>query len=72
MATTHGQLAVLQASESIPTYATLAVDAIEIEWRGLALTVCSLRQLVAMKAKAARPVDLYDLTDLAEAHDEPE
>lgn len=72
LATVHGQLDILQASESIPAYATLAADAIEIEWRGLAVTVCSLRQLRAMKAKAARPVDLYDLAQLAEAHDELE
>lgn len=68
LATAHGQLDILQESETIPSYDALATDGIEITWRGLAITVCSLEQLKLMKARAGRPQDLVDLQQLTEAH----
>lgn len=68
LATTHGQLDILQESETIPSYEALAADGLGIEWRGLQIQVCSLDQLKAMKAKAGRPQDLVDLQQLTEAH----
>lgn len=68
LATDHGQLDLLQASDSVPAYETLASDALRIEWRGLQVQVCSLEQLRHMKTRAGRPMDLHDLEQLAEAH----
>lgn len=68
VATVHGQLDILQHSETIPAYETLAADAVEIEWRGLTVSVCSLEHLCEMKRRAGRPLDLRDLEALEAAH----
>jgi len=68
LATDHGQLDVLQESETIPAYESLAADALEIEWHGLRVQVCSLERLREMKVRAGRPIDLHDLQQLSEAH----
>jgi hypothetical protein len=68
LATVHGQLDVLQESEVIPSYATLAEDAIQIDWRGHQIRVCSLERLRAMKWAGGRPLDQLDLDALADAH----
>jgi hypothetical protein len=68
LATVHGQLDVLQESEVIPPYQTLAADAIEIDWRDHRVRVCSLQHLRAMKRAANRPLDRLDLDALADAH----
>ena len=70
LATVHGQLDVLQESAVIPSYATLAEDALEVDWRGHALRVCSLARLREMKRAAGRPLDALDLEALAAAHGE--
>jgi hypothetical protein len=68
LATVHGQLDVLQESGVIPAYAELAEDAIEIDWRGHPIRVCSLARLREMKRAANRPLDQLDLDALADAH----
>jgi hypothetical protein len=68
LATVHGQLDVLQESDVIPSYSTLAEDAIEIEWRGQPIRVCSLERLREMKQAGNRPLDRLDLDALADAH----
>ena len=70
LATVHGQLDVLQESDVIPSYAKLADDAIEIDWRGQRIRVCSLERLREMKRAAGRPLDQLDLDALADAHGE--
>ena len=70
LATVHGQLDVLQESDVIPSYAELADDAIEIDWRGQRICVCSLERLREMKRAAGRPLDQLDLDALADAHGE--
>jgi hypothetical protein len=59
---------VLQESDLIPAYSTLAEDAIEIEWRGQGIRVCSLERLREMKQAGNRPLDRLDLEALADAH----
>jgi hypothetical protein len=68
LATVHGQLDVLQESEVIPAYETLAEDALEIDWRGHHIRVCSLARLREMKRAGNRPLDRLDLDALADAH----
>jgi hypothetical protein len=68
LATVHGQLDVLQESEVIPAYEALAEDAIEIDWRGHRIRVCSLARLREMKRAGNRPLDQLDLDALADAH----
>jgi len=68
LATVHGQLDVLQESHVIPSFAALAADAIEIDWRGHRIRVCSLAQLREMKLAADRPLDRLDLEALDAAH----
>lgn len=68
LATVHGQLDVMQESGVIPSYAELTQDAVEIDWRGHAVRVCSLRRLRQMKRSAGRPLDLRDLEALEQAH----
>jgi len=69
LATVHGQLDVMQESGVIPSYPALAADAVEIDWRGHTLLVCSLERLREMKRAARRPLDLQDLAALEQAHD---
>ena len=66
----HGQLDVLQESGVIPSFATLTEDAVEVEWRGHRLLVCSLASLREMKRAAGRPLDTLDLEAMAAAHGE--
>jgi hypothetical protein len=68
LATVHGQLDVLQESDVIPSYSKLAEDAIDIEWRGQRIRVCSLERLREMKQAGNRPLDRLDLDALADAH----
>lgn len=68
LATAHGQLDLLQQSGVIPSYEELSEDAIEIEWRGRQIRVCSLRRLLEMKRAAGRPRDLLDIEALEQAH----
>ncbi len=68
LATVHGQLDILQRSEVIPPYRTLAEEAVEIDWRDRRVRVCSLGHLREMKRAADRPLDRLDLDALAEAH----
>ncbi|MEJ7824275.1 MAG: hypothetical protein WKF48_02540 [Solirubrobacteraceae bacterium] len=49
-------------------YAQLVSDAVGAEVEGIAVRICSLRHLRAMKRAAGRPQDLRDLADLAIAH----
>ena len=72
LATVHGQLDLLQESDVIPSFAALAADAIDIDWRGNTILVCSLVHLRRMKRQAGRALDLRDLDQLAEVHGEPE
>jgi len=59
----------MQESGVIPSYPALAADAVEIDWRGHTLLVCSLERLREMKRAARRPLDLQDLAALEQAHD---
>ena len=68
VATIYGQLDILQQSGTIPAHGTLAADAIEVEWQGLTVQVCSLDRLREMKRQAGRPLDLRDLEELDAAH----
>ena len=68
LATVHGQLDVLQGSDVIPSYSKLAEDAIEIEWRGQRIRVCSLERLREIEQAGNRPLDRLDLDALADAH----
>jgi hypothetical protein len=68
LATVHGQLDVLQESDVIRSFATLDADAIEIDWRGHRIRVCSLARLREMKQAADRPLDRLDLEALDTAH----
>jgi hypothetical protein len=68
LATVHGQLDVMQESDVIPAYGRLAAEAVEIDWRGHRIHVCSLRHLREMKRAADRPLDRLDLDALVEAH----
>jgi hypothetical protein len=67
LATVHGELDILQESGVIPSYEALAEDAVEIEWRGNAVLVCSLERLKQMKRAAGRSLDLLDLEALEQA-----
>lgn len=64
LATTHGQLDILQEGGAIPSYRELAVAAPVAEYEGLKVRYCSREHLIAMKRSASRPVDLRDLEDL--------
>lgn len=68
LSTTHGQLDLLQESDVIPRFSALAADSVEVEWRGRVVTVCSRDQLVTMKRRAGRAIDLADLEALEIAH----
>lgn len=68
VATVHGQLDILQQSDTIPAHEAIAADALEIDWQGLTVQVCSLERLREMKRRAGRPLDLRDLEQLDAAH----
>lgn len=64
LATRHGQLDILQEGGAIPPYEELSRAALETEYEGLRLRYCSREHLIAMKRRAARPLDLRDLDEL--------
>lgn len=71
LSTAAGDLDIMQWIPGIDAdhaYATLASRAIEIELDGVAITVCSLSDLLVMKRAAGRPQDVQDLADLAAAY----
>jgi len=68
VATVHGQLDILQQSDTVPPFETLAAEAIGIEWQGMEVNVCSLGHLREMKRRAGRPLDLHDLEQLDATH----
>lgn len=62
--TSLGRLDVVQGLDGIPSYADLQSRASEAEILGVAVAVCSLQDLKAMKQAAGRTRDLADLEDL--------
>ena len=72
LVTDLGQLDVLQTASGLPEdgYATLVAAARVARYGDLAIRVCSLEHLRAMKAAGGRPRDIQDLADLAIAHPE--
>jgi predicted nucleotidyltransferase len=64
LATVHGQLDILQEGGAIPAYQELSDAALQTEYEGLGLRYCSREHLIAMKRRAARPLDLRDLDEL--------
>jgi hypothetical protein len=58
---------VVQGLEGVPSYAELRSRASEAEVLGVAVAVCSVEDLRAMKAAAGRTRDLADLEDLDSA-----
>jgi len=64
LATVHGQLDILQEGGAIPAYQELADAALETTYEGMGLHYCSREHLIAMKRRAARPLDLRDLDEL--------
>ncbi|MGI8730015.1 MAG: hypothetical protein ACR2LK_08525 [Solirubrobacteraceae bacterium] len=66
-----GALDVMQWVSGIDSdhaYAQLVNEAVAAEVEGIAVRICSLHHLRAMKRAAGRPQDLKDLADLAIAH----
>jgi hypothetical protein len=74
--TPHGTLDVMRWVAGIEeghAYRLLAREAVDAEVDAVAVRICSLHHLRAMKRAAGRPQDLQDLADLAVAHgDEPD
>jgi hypothetical protein len=73
LATSLGALDIMQWVPGIDAdhaYPVLAADAVEIEWAGRPLHICSLEHLRLMKRTAGRPQDMQDLRDLELAHGE--
>jgi len=66
-----GALNVMQFAAGIEgehAYPVLSSGAVDTEVEGVAVRICSLENLRAMKRAAGRPQDLQDLADLAIAH----
>jgi hypothetical protein len=59
-----GRLDVVQGLDGVPSYADLRSRAVEAEILGVAVAVCSIQDLRAMKQAAGRTRDLADLEDL--------
>jgi predicted nucleotidyltransferase len=59
-----GRLDVIQGLDGVPSYADLRSRAIEAEILGVAVAICSVQDLKAMKKAAGRTRDLADLEDL--------
>lgn len=64
IATSLGDLGVVQGLEGIPPYEELRAEAVDVEVAGVTVAICSLEHLRSMKRAAARPRDLVDLDDL--------
>jgi hypothetical protein len=67
LTTSLGGLDILQWISGIEAdlaYPALDTEALEIDWHGISIKVCSLEHLRAMKRAAGRPQDLQDLADL--------
>jgi hypothetical protein len=59
-----GGLDIIQHAPGVPSFATLAADAVETDVLGVAVRICSLRHLRAMKTAAGRAQDRADLENL--------
>jgi hypothetical protein len=64
LATTAGDLDILNAALGAPHYAELRDRAIEVEVRGTPVRIASLDDVIAMKRASGRPRDLRDIADL--------
>ena len=64
VATTLGPVDVLQGLPQVPTYSELSRDAVTVDLGDLAIRVCSLDALLAMKRAANRPSDVADVDAL--------
>jgi predicted nucleotidyltransferase len=64
-----GRLDIVQGLEGVPSYEELSSRATEVEILGVAVAVCSIEDLRAMKRAAGRTRDLADLEDLEAAAD---
>lgn len=62
-----GRLDVVQGLEGVPDYEELRAQATQAEVLGVAVYICSLDHLKAMKRAAGRARDLADLEDLEAA-----
>ncbi len=64
LATTVGDLDLLNGAPGVPPYADLRSRAIEVDVRGTPVRIASLDDLIAMKRAGGRPQDLRDIADL--------
>src|SRR5205823_1109811 len=67
VATELGPVDVLQGLPQVPRYGALAADAVTVDLGDVAVRVCSLDALVAMKRAAGRDQDRADLAALEAA-----
>jgi len=67
LATTAGDLDVLNSALGAPPYADLRGRAVEVEVRGTPVRVASLDDVISMKRASGRPRDLRDIADLTES-----
>jgi hypothetical protein len=68
--TSLGEVDVLQGLPQIPRYQELVSNAVDTEYEGVQIRVCSLADLRAMKRAADRALDRLDLEALEIAHPE--
>src|SRR4051812_16675142 len=69
VATSHGDVQVLNRMHGVPPFDELVRDRIQVELApNLVAPICSLAHLRAMKCAAGRPRDRVDLSELAELH----
>jgi hypothetical protein len=59
-----GGLDVIQRAPGVPSFTTIAADAIDAELLSVPVRICSLEHLREMKAAAGRAQDLADLANL--------
>ncbi len=67
MVTELGQVDVLQGLPQVPAFAALDAEARTVDLGGVAVRVCSLEHLLAMKRAGNRPRDHDDLEVLEDA-----
>lgn len=67
VATSLGQVDVLQGLSQVPSFAALDEKAKEVDVDGLVVRVCSLEHLLEMKRSSSRPRDREDLEALEAA-----